>query len=53
MIERSIVRTKELQCELPKFKGELMEMVDSLRLAERKLGICKQLLNEAEAHNAR
>jgi hypothetical protein len=52
-IDRAIARTKFLQGEVPKLAAEVEELFTTLRLAERKLYVAHQLLDEAETENAR
>ena len=45
--------TALVQVEMPKFKGELEELLTTWRLTERKLLAATELLQEAENENAR
>jgi len=48
VVDGLIVKAKTLQVRLPNILMELDDMQESLRLAERKLLVCKKLINEAK-----
>lgn len=52
-VDRSIARTKELMEELPRYDKEMKEIIATQKLADRKLVVCNELLDEAEVHSER
>jgi hypothetical protein len=52
VVDRAIERTKELQARLPHFQAELDDLLNTLRLSERKLAVAEQMLDEA-AHESK